>query len=288
MALKRYLRPSNLRVRLVVGLALAVVFCLQCSQTQANRSSQFVTAVGGNSVGEQPGAVVNELERLARTDHVALLKKALEHCQQNYQDYTCTFIKQERVNGQLGPEQWIDVKFMEKPFSVAMHWVKNAPLGDRMLYVDGKYNNQMLIQPKGALVLLTGGAVVRDPVGKEAMANTLRPVTMFGFRNTLANLLMVYERATRRGESQTRFVGYGDVAGHRALVLERVLPQKNNYPAKLTLWYLDVERLVPLGMKAYDWDDQLICSYLYKDVKLNLGLGEKDFIPEANDIKVKK
>ncbi len=55
-------------------------------------------------------------------------------------------IKQERLNGALGKEQWVDVKFMEGPFSVAMKWVKNPPVADRLLFVEDKYNGKMLVR----------------------------------------------------------------------------------------------------------------------------------------------
>ena len=65
-------------------------------------------------------------------------------------------------------------------------------------------------------------------------------------------------------------------------------PAKPDYPAKLTVWYLDVDCLLPLAMEGYDWDDQLSCSYVFKDIKLNVGLGDADFAPEANGVPLKK
>jgi len=202
-------------------------------------------------------------------------------------DYTCTFIKQERISGQLKAEQWMDVKFAEKPFSVAMHWVKNPPLGDRVLYVEGKRNGHMLVKPRGFLFKLVG-TQLKAPDDPLAMANTLRPITMFGFGKTLQSLLDVYELAAGRGESTDRFLGFREIDGRRVLALERLLPPRADYPAKLTIWYLDSERLLPLGVEAYDWDDRLTCSYLYKDVKLNVGLTAEDFTPKANQMPLPK
>ncbi len=287
MSLKRVFRPTNTRIRLGVGLVLAGLFCIQCTRSVAVRSSSFVTAVSGHTVGQTSEQQARQFERLAAEDHIALIKLALEHYRSNYQDYTCTFVKQERINGQLRPEEWIKVKYMDRPFSVAMEWVRNAPTGDRVLYVEGRNNGNMLIRPKvGLFRALVGGAVDRKPDSPEVMANTLRPVTMFGFRRSLESLLDIYELSDRRGEGNNRFEGYREVAGRRTLVLERTLPLRKDYPAKLTIWYLDVEHLVPLALKGYDWDDQLICSYVYKDVKFNVGLTEEDFAPQANDMNV--
>ena len=41
-------------------------------------------------------------------------------------------------------------------------------------------------------------------------------------------------------------------------------------------------------MEGYNWDDQLVCLYLYRDVKFNVGLKAEDFTPESNGIKPPK
>ena len=284
MTWKRVLRPTNGRIRLAVGLLLAALFCIQCTRSDAVRGSSLVAAVTDQTAGD-PAEQVRKLEQLAQTDHIALLEVVLKEYDRSIESYTCTFIKQERINGQLLPEQWMDVKFKEKPFSIVMCWTKNSPPGDRALYVEGKYNGKMIVRPYGWLAQkLAGPTVTRDPESKEIMANTLRPITMFGLRNAAQKLLETYELARDRGEAVNRFVGYRDVAGRRAMVLERVLPPSQDYPAKTTTWYLDVERLIILGLEGTDWDDQVLCSYFYKDVKLNPGLADKDFTPAANDM----
>jgi hypothetical protein len=272
-----------------VGLILAVLLCIQCTRSSAFRAHSLVRPASAWPAGGSADERVRRLEKLAATDHVALLKLALEHYRDNYQDYTCTFIKQERIHGRLLPEEWVGVKFAERPFSVVMAWIKNPARADRILYVKGKYNGQMLIRPHGWFAQrITGGTATRDPESKEVLANTLRPVTMFGFRRCMESLLRVYELAESRGEARNRFCGYSEVAGRRALVLERRLPLRKDYPARTTIWYLDVQHLVPLGLMAYDWDEQLTCSYLYKDIRFNVGLDEEDFAPEANGMKLQE
>ncbi len=285
--LKRLFRPTNLRLRLVVGVLLAAGFCIQCTSSDPTRSSQLVADISGASPSIAPAQQQAELEKLAASDHVALLKELLAHYNDHCRAYTCTLVKHERINGQLQNEQWIDVKFMEKPFSVSMHWTKNSPLGDRVLYVEGKYNGNMLVNPANALLLKLVGTVQRQPESQEAMANTLRPVTQFGLRPMLESLLSIYELAAQRKEGASHFKGYQEVAGVKAMVLQRDLPARGDYPAKTTIWYLDPQRLVPLGLVAYDWSDQLICSYIFTDIKLDADLSEEDFTPQANQMKLR-
>jgi len=47
MRLWRMTGPSNRRARLFVGALLLVLFCLQCTRTEAFRESRFIVAVAG-------------------------------------------------------------------------------------------------------------------------------------------------------------------------------------------------------------------------------------------------
>jgi hypothetical protein len=286
--LKQLLRPTNRRIRLVVGLFLAGLFCIQCTRTEAFRESKDIVAIDGTDFGRNAPEIVSKVEELAKTDHIALLQYSLDHYNRNYSDFTCTLAKEEKVHGSVKPEQEIKVKHMVSPFSVAMEWVKNAPLGDRVIYVEGKYDDMMMVRPKGSLLQLLAPYVLRKPDGPEAMRNTLRPVNMFGFGRGLQSLIDVYSQAKREGDLKTAFGGYAEVAGRKCVVLIRYLPAKNDYPAYKTVVYIDVDHLVPMCIEGYDWDEKLQCRYLYKDVEFNVELTSDDFAPEANGIQFAK
>ena len=277
----RFIRPTNRNARLFVGLLLAGLFCVQCTQSDAFKQSNLVSFSDGKALGSNSTAVQNDLEKLARTDHVALLEQCLARYEGRIQNYTCTLVKQERLGGRLNEEQEIAVKFLDAPFSVAMKWTRNAPIGDQVLYVEGKYNNHMLVKPKGLLGALVG-TVLRKPDGADAMKNTLRPVNLFGFKRGLQSLLDVYALARRRGEGKESFGGHCDVAGRPALLLVRDLPNRPEYPAKRTNIYVDAEYMLPICIEGYDWDDQLACRYVYKDIRINVDLDSDDFTPAAN------
>jgi hypothetical protein len=289
--LKKLLHPSNRRVRVFVGLLLAGLFCIQCTQS--------VTAGGSKLEKASTATAAEKIEKLAREDHIALLEMCLDNYDKNYQDYTCTLIKQEIIRGAQKPEQWMNVKFTDKPFSVAMQWLKetpkgalandqvkklHVPIGDRVLYIEGKYDNKMVIRLANPLLRGLLGTQTRPPDGKDAMKNTLRPVSVFGFKRGMKSLLGVYRQAAKKGHLKMGFGGYVNVAGRDAIVLVRTLPPKENYPAKRTEICIDLETLVPIRIQGFDWDGKCTSRYVYKDVKFNLGLDETKFTPKANDI----
>lgn len=280
-------RLTNSKIRVLVGLVLvALIVAHFAGRTEAVRTpSEYAVAVDGKIVGQTSEGVVNELERLARTDHLALLENCARHYDQNYRDYTCTLVKQERLGGTIAAEQTIEVTFLDKPFSVGMKWVVNAPRGDRVLYIEGKYGNQMLVRPTGAIARALVPTALRKPDGEDALKSTLRPVNMFGFRRGLDSLIEIYRLARDRHECREEFGGYAEVAGRNALVLVRYLPNRPEYPAALTKVYIDTETLLPIMIEGFGWNnDDFLCRYLYKDVKLNLGLSPESFAPKAFDL----
>src|SRR6516225_370550 len=51
-------------------------------------------------------------------------------------DYTCLFVKRERIRGQLQPENLIEMKVLTQPFSVYLRWLAPQPTsGQEACYV---------------------------------------------------------------------------------------------------------------------------------------------------------
>jgi hypothetical protein len=277
---RRLLGPANRRARLVVGLMLLGLVCIQCVQP-GDHGVRGIAVAGEESV-------LTRVRELAKKDHVAVLELSLANYQKKYGDFRCTLLKQERINGKVGEEQEIAVKFRRQPFSVAMAWMgKNLPPGDRVLYVEGKYGNMMLVRPSNPIArVLTGGTVKRQPDGEEAMQSTLRPVNQFGFERGIQSLLDVYRQARKAGECREEMDPRDqDVCGRKTILLIRTLPDGKDYPARVTKTYIDVETLLPIMIEGYGWqNDEFLCRYLYKDLDFNAKFTDEDFLPERNDL----
>jgi len=233
-----------------------------------------------------PPRAGDDVATLAAEDQSQLLRRGLAHYKANVRSYTCVFIKQERIRGKLGKVQHTRVKYKEDPFSVVMTWTKNSPPGDRTIYVKGKYGDRMLVRPKGLDWLV--GTVVRKPDAPDVMANTLRPITNFGFRRTLESLLDVCERADKAGDITSSYGGKGQVAGVETAILIRELPDGKDYPAAKTIVHLLADRLLPVRLETYDWEGKLVALYEYRNVNLDARLTDADFTPQANGMKPPK
>src|SRR5262245_9994752 len=103
--------------------------------------------IAGHPVGAQPPS-----EPLPEKDPLVFLHKSLEKYDQNgVKSYTCTFVKQERIDGRLQPREVIRAAFRESPHSVFFQWVEGQRLASRVLYVEGANNDKMLAHPSGPL-----------------------------------------------------------------------------------------------------------------------------------------
>lgn len=252
----------------------------------------LATFVQGERVGgDVPESLLDRIEELAKTDQIALLEMCLENSRQ-YRDYTVTFVKQERINGRMLPKQVVKASFRREPFSVAMAWQTHddagveltVPKGDRALFIEGQYNDHIVIRPSGEILQALVGSVTRDPLDAEVMRSNLRPITGFGFERSLQNLIDTYRQAQDAGDLQFSFLGYADVTGRSTIVLERLLPPTSDYPAAKTRIFIDLESLVPVLVEGYDWDGEKFCYYLFNDIQFNMDLPDEAFTPGALDI----
>jgi hypothetical protein len=283
---------GSTRIRLAVGLLLAVLLMVlilgRIDNTKATATPQPPPVY---NPGEAPqDKRVERLVHLAKTDHVALLKLCLDNYRKSYRNYTCRMDKLERLGDKMTPLQLIDIKFMDRPFSVVMTWQQNAAGGDKMLYVeDPKLTAdkwQMYIHPSG----LPGRflkSVERSPDDPQVRASSLRSVKEFGFERNIESLIKVYEEAKANGnlvEASYLGINKEGVDGRPTLGLRRVLPNGHNYPAKVTIIDIDQEYLVPVRVRGTNWQDQPLCDYVYTNLKFNTDLTERDFTRKANNL----
>lgn len=285
-SVRRLLHSMNPKIPMLAGLILMGCYVIESVSDSANPIAPRPGLAAAQ--GLVPAHDAAGLERLAKTDQIAFLQYCLDNYRGKYADYTSVFTKQERINGVLGKEQKTSVRFREAPFSVAMTWLTNPPMGDRILYVEGRNNNEMRVRPTSAfLQALLPGGVSRKPQCDDAKKASLRTVDLFGFERLLKSLLDVYQEGKRNGDLREAFGGHYTLDDQDTLRLVRYLTSRDkDYPAYKTVTYVDVKHLVPVMIEGYDWEtDDFLFRYTYSDVKFNVGLTEADFSLESIGLK---
>jgi hypothetical protein len=202
---------------------------------------------------------------------------------QQVRDYTCTMIKQERVNGQLQPENMIAMKFRNQPFSIYMKWSSpRESQGQEVCYVQGRNNNQMRVHASGFLGV--AGFVSIDPRDPKVMQNSRHTIHEAGIGNLIERLGRSWEEDRRLGVTDARIAEY-EYNKRRCTRVEtfhtKRLPQAYCWRSVV---YFDKETKLPIRTETYDFPRQggpregdLLETFSYIDLRFNLGLTDAAF-----------
>ena len=173
-----------------------------------------------------------------------------------------------------------------------MHWVKNADKARRVLYVQGRYADKKgralaLAEPEGAVARLLVPSVALPIDGPEARSSSRRRIDQFGFENALELIITYCRAAQQQGQLGLRYLGQGQIDGRATYVIERTLPysgEGGRFPDRKLVVHLDKQWLIPVACHTYadDQKQQMLASYVFTQVQLNVGLTDQDFTPAAN------
>jgi len=211
--------------------------------------------------------------------------KILEEAEEAYaavNDYTAVFEKRERIGGELGPVRNFLFKF-RKPFSIYMKWLdEGAEKGMELIYVKGKYNDRILIHAVGLADIITPTMEI-DIDSDLAMKDNRHPITEHGIGYFLQRFGRDFRKAAAENEIAVIYGGERTVDGRKAHEVEVYFyPHKagRDYYAYRSVVYFDVENKLPIRMLFYNWRNELLESYAYKNLELNCGLTDIDFDPK--------
>ncbi len=220
---------------------------------------------------------------------IRVAKSSLAEYDRNIRDYSCTFIKRERIDGELGDYQHIFMKVRSQPFSVYMSFLQPYP-GREVLYVDGQNDGNLLVLESGWKRRLLGQLNL-DPEGAVAMRGQKYPITHVGIRNLTAELIKVAEGDTKYAECEVTTKPNMKVNGRLTTMVQVVHPiPRQNFRSYTTRVFFDNQLKVPIHYDSFLWPAQpgqqppLDESYTYSDLKINNNFTARDFDPENPDI----
>jgi hypothetical protein len=202
----------------------------------------------------------------------------MNHAYARVDHYTATLLMQERVDRELGPKQWVALKF-KKPFKVYMRWLKGKNEGRQALYPAGTDGNELWVR----VPMLVGAVTISlDPQSPRARKGSRHAITDVGIGRLLDFITDNAYRALQRGELTIEDGGqYAtfDRQTHRYILHFPTDPAKGYY-CMTSLIDVDREYRLPIYAEIFDRDGQLIERYGYLDLRLNPGLTDEDFDPK--------
>ena len=193
--------------------------------------------------------------------------------------YTAIFHKQQRIAGKLEPEETIFLKCRKTPFSLYMKWIRRPYEGSELLYVKG-WNEDRVKAHRGGILRFFSRDL--DPGDPALMADNLRPVTSTGIGYLLETMATDIRKAIKVGELKFSAHGAETVYGRKTQVVEVVFPKERakDYEGHRYVINQDIESRILIRIRVYDRDNQLVESYGYEKLELNVPLRDADFDPK--------
>ena len=203
----------------------------------------------------------------------AQLLAAMEAAYRGVRDYQATLLKQERVKGKLLPRETIVVKF-RKPFSVYMKWTGSVKEGQEVIYVRGQNDGAMKAHP-GSFPDIT---VSLKPTSGLAMKGNRHPITEASLGDVLALMVRDLKRSAARPEDGVTLKDLGEETrfGARVRCVEGRFPAPGYYAPRLRICVFVDSKLLS-RVQAWDASERLVEDYEYRDLRVNVGLRDRDF-----------
>lgn len=212
--------------------------------------------------------------------------RLIERAQQKFaevQDYTCDFIKRERVGNALQEPQFVRMKVRHKPFSVHLRWeLPKSLAGQEACYVAGRNSGRMRVKPNKGLVSLVGwmSLTTSDP---RALRDSRHEITEAGLGHLLDQFSCSYEEEARLNCTTVHLATY-EYAGRRCRRVETTHPNgTGRFLFHRSVLYFDLETGLPLRVENYDWphseaaEGELMECYSYLNLRANVGLTDDAF-----------
>jgi len=215
---------------------------------------------------------------IAAIDIVRSSREALE----SVDDYEATLTKRELVGGTL-VAQSMHMKFREEPFSVYLHFL-GENMGREVMFVKGRYQNQILAHEGPGSVKSLFGTVSLSPNSTEVQSESRHVITEIGLRNMLDALMERWENESRYGECEVKYYHEAKLGDVPCLAIECTHPQpRRQFPFHMTRLFIERQRNIPIRIENHGFPrvpgapPPLIEEYTYTNLKVNVGLADRDF-----------
>lgn len=289
----------------------AITMTLDRRQFALLAGSMFTASAAGISgiANAQDGSLAEPVHRVANASSMEarptaqhpldraldIARTSLVGCQSNVIDYTATLIKRERIGGELGEHEFMEVKVRNRktsggrvvqPMSVYIKFLKPSSVkGREVIYVEDE-NEGNLVAHEGGFKGRFLPTVTIPPTGMLAMRGQRYPMTEIGVENLIVKLIERGQKARQQPDVQCEFRKNARVKDRTCTVLQVTSPTKveglDFYQAQV---FIDDALSLPIRYIAYDWPArkgaplEVIEEYNYLDLKVNVGLTDADFDP---------
>jgi len=223
----------------------------------------FVILIGTSAHAFDPGQIISD----AIQSYVQV------------KDYTCLFYKKELVKDKYIEQRNIIMKH-RKPFSIYMKWTEGDEKGTEVIYVQGRNDNKLKAHRGGILKWLT---LNLDPNGSVARKNNRHTVLDAHIGKIIDMCERNYKLAKLLNAGTFEPCEEKKIGGTPKSCINATFPDDRRFYGAVSYIYIDKEYRFPVAVEIYGWNNELLEKYEYTDIKLNVGLTDKDFDPKNKE-----
>ncbi len=238
------------------------------------------------AIAEKPTRSAVPAEAPIAVTPIADAKARIASCAKTFastKDYTCMFLKRERVDGALTPLHAMHMKGRGNPHSIYFKFV-TPTAGREAIYVAGGFGGKAVVHDVGIGKLLAG-TLKLDPNGSMAMEANRHPITEAGLGHMIETIVNAWDRELTPEESKVILHPNAKVGDRACVMIESIHPKKRpDFLFHMVKVYIDKDLNLPIRFEAYDWPrgnraPELMEEYTYTDLRTNIGLTPRDFDP---------
>lgn len=207
-----------------------------------------------------------------QTDLDVLLQRSLA-AYSRVNDYSCTFHKKELVKGEIQESRNLHFKF-RKPASYYLKYTDGDDAGLEAIYSEGRYNNKLEVHLGGYFSFFR---VAVDPRGAQALKSNRHPIMDAGIGQILSLVEQNYRQAKTDPESRITLEGETALNGRKVQLIKAIFPKGRGYYGGKVLVFIDRETFLPVKITVHGWNNEFLEDYQYDNIKLNVGLNDRDF-----------
>jgi len=260
----------------------------QRSESAATRVASVSNRPVGSSASQASNPIAGDPRSPATAkDPIDQAKRVISECKERYrqvQDYTCTFVKRERIDGRLTEPHMMAMKARSSPKSIYFKF-HQPNCGREAIYVQGHNDGQIVAHDVG-LGKFLAGTMHLDPHSSRAMEENRHPVTEAGIDALIDTVAKHWSTELSHGESVVNIHRSIRVGKSSCTMIESIHPERGPgflfHKVKL---FVCNESGLPIRFEAFDWPKhpgappELVEEYSYLDLKTNVGLHDRDFDP---------
>jgi hypothetical protein len=297
--MRRFLKPLYILLAILVLSAGWIALRLSQNMPDASTSPGLLSGEGGVSATGPISAAQDPPEQGGEPGHLEehpldplleLAREIKQHLEQNVDDYTAILIKRERIRGELGPENKMQIKIRNRneaksiPLSAYIYFLEPRSVrGREVIWVEHEHGNR-LISHEGGMLNLKRFKLAPDSM--LAMAGNKYPITEIGLLRLTEQLIEKGERDRELGMCKVDVLDDQRVGDRKCRLYQITHPEPaGKFDFHIAQIFVDVERKLPLRYAAFLWPKgdeppPLEEEYTYLDLKVNVGLTSIDFDPD--------